>query len=32
VLDWEGHPPDVLQTMRDHLEELKQRGIEAINE
>lgn len=32
VLDWEGHPPDVLQAMRDHLEELKRRGVEAINE
>jgi hypothetical protein len=32
VLDWEGHPPDVLQAMLDHLEELKQLGIEAIND
>ncbi len=32
VLDWEGHSPEVLQNMRDHLESLKQRGIEAINE
>lgn len=32
VPDWEGHPPDVLQTMLDHLEELKRQGIEAINE
>lgn len=32
VLDWEGHSPEVLQHMRDHLEELKQLGIEAINE
>jgi Rifampin ADP-ribosyl transferase len=32
VLDWEGHPPEVLQHMRDHLEKLKQLGIEAINE
>ena len=23
VEDWEGHPPDVLQTMRDHLAELE---------
>ena len=30
VLDWEGHPPEVLQGMRNHLEELKQLGIEAI--
>lgn len=32
VVEWEGHPPDVLQNMRDHLEELKRLGIEAINE
>jgi Rifampin ADP-ribosyl transferase len=32
VLDWEGHPPEVLQAMRDHLEELKRRGVEAIND
>jgi rifampin ADP-ribosylating transferase len=32
VLDWEGHSPEVVQGMRDHLEELKQRGIEAIND
>lgn len=32
VLDWEGHAPEVLQKMRDHLEELKRLGIEAIND
>ena len=32
VADWEGHPPDVLQHMLDHLEELRRSGIEAINE
>lgn len=32
VQDWEGHPPEVLQTMRDHLAELQRQGIEAINE
>lgn len=32
VLNWEGHSPEVLQHMRDHLAELKRRGIEAINE
>jgi hypothetical protein len=32
VLDWDGHPPEVLQAMRAHLEELKQLGIEAIND
>ena len=32
VLDWKGHAPEDLQKMRDHLEELKRLGIEAINE
>jgi rifampin ADP-ribosylating transferase len=32
VLDWEGHSPEVLQHMRDHLAELERLGIEAINE
>jgi rifampin ADP-ribosylating transferase len=32
VLDWEGHSPEELQKMRDHLDELKRLGIEAINE
>ena len=32
VLDWEGHPPEVLQAMRDHLEELERQGVEAIND
>ena len=32
VLDWEPHSPEVLQDMRDHLEELKRLSIEAINE
>jgi len=32
VFDWEGHSPDVLQKMRDHLDELKRLGIEAIND
>ncbi|MGZ5382975.1 MAG: NAD(+)--rifampin ADP-ribosyltransferase [Acidimicrobiia bacterium] len=30
--DWEGHAPDVLQTMKVHLERLKQLGIEAIDD
>jgi len=30
--DWEGHSPETLQAMRDHLEELKLLGIEAIND
>ncbi|MGZ5418207.1 MAG: NAD(+)--rifampin ADP-ribosyltransferase [Nocardioides sp.] len=32
VVDWEPHSPEVLQGMRDHLEELKRLGIEAIND
>ncbi len=32
LADWEPHPPEVLQHMRDRLEELKRLGIEAINE
>ena len=30
--DWKGHSPEELQKMRDHLDELKRLGIEAINE
>ncbi len=32
VLEWEGHSPEILQKMRDYLEELKRLGIEAIND
>lgn len=32
VLDWAPHPAEVLQNMRDHLEEFKRLGIEAIND
>jgi len=32
VLDWEGHSPEELKNMRDHLDKLKRLGIEAINE
>lgn len=32
VVDWEGHPPEVLQNMLEQLERLKQLGIEAIND
>lgn len=32
VLDWEGHSPEELKIMRDHLDELKRLGIEAIND
>lgn len=32
ILDWQPHSPEVLQNMRNHLEELKRQGIEAIND
>lgn len=32
VTDWQGHPPEVLQKMKDRLEELKRLGIEAIED
>lgn len=32
ILDWEPHPPEVLQAMRDRVAEAQRLGIEAINE
>ena len=32
VLDWQGHSPEQLKSMKDHLEKLKQLGIEAIDD
>lgn len=32
VTDWQGHAPEVLQSMKDRLEELKRQGIEAIED
>lgn len=32
VLDWDGHSPEELRHMRDHLENIKKLGIEAIND
>ena len=32
VVDWQGHPPEVLQTMLDRIAELTSQGVEAINE
>jgi rifampin ADP-ribosylating transferase len=29
---WEGHSPEILQSMRYNLKKLKEQGIEAINE
>ena len=32
VTDWQGHLPEQLKAMKDHLEQLKQQGIEAIED
>lgn len=32
VMDWQGHPPEQLKAMLDHLEKLKAQGIEAIED
>ena len=32
VVEWTGHPPKRLREMLDHLEKLKEQGIEAIEE
>ena len=32
VMDWQGHAPEQLKAMQDHLEKLKQMGIEAIED
>jgi len=32
VTEWQGHPPEVLRAMKDHLEELKRLGVEAIED
>ena len=32
VTDWQEHSPEQLKHMKDHLERLKQQGIEAIEE
>ena len=32
ITDWQGHSPEALKTMKDHLEQLKQLGIEAIED
>jgi rifampin ADP-ribosylating transferase len=32
VLNWKGHSPEALKNMRDHLDELKRLGIEAIHD
>ncbi len=32
VADWQGHPPEQLKAMKDHLAHLKELGIEAIED
>ena len=32
VVDWTGHPPDELKAMKDHVEQLRELGIEAIED
>ena len=32
VTDWQGHAPEQLYAMKEHLERLKQLGIEAIDD
>ena len=32
ITDWQGHSPEQLQSMRDHLERLKELGVEAIED
>lgn len=32
ITDWQGHSPERLKEMKDHLERLKQQGIEAIED
>lgn len=32
ITDWDGHSPEQLQAMRDHLDRLRKQGIEAIED
>ncbi len=32
VRDWQGHPPETLKAMKDHIEQLRLQGIEAIDD
>jgi len=32
IKDWQGHAPEQLKTMKDHIEKMKQLGIEAIED
>ncbi|WP_262408782.1 NAD(+)--rifampin ADP-ribosyltransferase [Sphingomonas sp. JC676] len=31
VAEWQGHPPEQLQAMKDHIERLREQGVEAID-
>jgi hypothetical protein len=31
ILEWQGHSPEQLKTMKDHLARLKEEGVEAID-
>ena len=32
VTNWQGHPAEQVKGMKDHLEKLRQQGIEAIED
>ena len=32
VKEWQGHAPEQLRAMKDHLERLKQQGVEAVDD
>lgn len=32
VMDWQGHSPEELKAMKEHIERLKQAGVEAIED
>lgn len=32
VTIWQGHPPDQVKTMKEHLERLKEQGINSLND
>jgi hypothetical protein len=32
IVNWQGHTPDAIKSMKDGLERLKQRGVEAIDD
>ena len=32
VTDWQGHSPEALKAMKDHIERLRQLGVEAVDD